>query len=176
MLFYQKINGRYKGLLFITITFSNILKESEMAKSGEFSGKKYDDFRIISDHLFGDGKRTVSGRAVPYTLFTDPEPGRIGMNEKTARQLKISYRHASMDVSYIVRAIETSRTKGKIKVLVGDNDKILGAAVLAPEEGELMSVLQVAMMGGLTWQDLRDAIFAHPTLAERLNTLFMNVS
>ena len=93
-----------------------------------------------------------------------------------AKKEKINYRKFELETRYIARAIETNRTPGKIKVLIGDDEMILGASVLAAEGGELMSMLQIAMMGRLSWKDLRDAIFAHPTLAESLNNLFMSVT
>ncbi len=141
----------------------------------EFTHISYDDFRIVSDQLFGEGKKTTRARFVPYTLFTDPELGRIGLNEKSARTEKISYRLAEMKTSHISRAIETNRPKGKIKVLIGEDDRLLGASVLAAEGGEIMAVVQIAMKGNLKYQDLRDAIFAHPTLSEGLNSVFMNI-
>ena len=105
----------------------------------EFTHISYDDFRIVSDQLFGERNENYLARFVPYTLFTDPELGRIGLNEKSARKEKISYRLAEMKTSHISRAIETNRPKGKMKVLIGDDDRLLGASVLVAEGGEIMS-------------------------------------
>lgn len=141
----------------------------------EFTHISYDDFRIINDHLFGEKRRKVSDRQVPYTLFTDPQLGRIGLNEKQCKEKNISYRKALLPAENIARAMETGFTKGMMKVLVGEDDKILGASILLRQGGEISSLIQTAMMGGLRYQVLRDAVLAHPTYAESLNNLFMKL-
>ncbi len=140
----------------------------------EFTHISYDDYRVLENHLFGDNTRSINDRPLPYVLFTDPQLGRIGLNEKVAKKQNITYRKAEMPASRIARAIETSQTTGTVKVLIGEDDQILGASVLTGEGGELMTMLQIAMMGKLTWQQLRDGLFAHPTWAESLNNLFAN--
>lgn len=141
----------------------------------EFTHIAYDDYRVLENHLFGDNTRSINDRPLPYVLFTDPQLGRVGLNEKEAKKQNIAYRKAEMPASRIARAIETNRTKGLVKVLIGEDDQILGASVLSGEGGELMTMLQIAMMGKLTWQQLRDGLFAHPTWAESLNNLFAKV-
>ncbi len=142
----------------------------------EFTHISYDDFRIITDHLFGDKHRRVSDRPVPYTLFTDPQLGRIGWNENQCLEKKIKFRKAVLESDSIARARETGHTRGFIKVLVGEDDYILGASVLMDEGGEIASLIQTAMMGRLKYQVLRDAVFAHPTYAESLNNLFSKIN
>ncbi|WKN31412.1 mercuric reductase [Porifericola rhodea] len=142
----------------------------------EFTHISYDDFRIVNDYLFGEKKRKISDRLVPYTMFTKPELGRVGLNEKMAKEQGIEYQIAQMPMSKAARAIEANETSGILKVLVSPEDKtILGASCLAEVGGEMMSMLEIAMMGGLTYEQLRDGIFAHPTYGETLNNLFASV-
>ncbi|CCG99557.1 mercuric reductase [Fibrella aestuarina BUZ 2] len=138
-----------------------------------FTHIAYDDYRVVKQNLLDGGKASIANRPVPYTVFTDPQLGRIGLTEQEAKKQGKQVRVASMPMSQVARAIETSHTNGLMKVLVdADTDQLLGAAILGMEGGELMTMLQLAMMGQLPYQRLRDAIFAHPTLAESFNNLF----
>jgi pyruvate/2-oxoglutarate dehydrogenase complex dihydrolipoamide dehydrogenase (E3) component len=138
-----------------------------------FTHISYDDYRIVSTNLLEGGHRTTRDRAVPYTVFTDPELGRIGLSEQEAKKAGLHYRVASMPASSIARAYETGEGRGMMKVIVNpDTRQILGAAVLAGEGGELAAMLQLAMAGNLPYTALRDGVFAHPTWAESLNTIF----
>lgn len=138
-----------------------------------FTHIAYDDYRILCANLLEGREATVSDRIVPYTVFTDPQLGRVGLTEKEARERVTNVRVARMPMSYVARAIEIDETRGLMKAVVdGDTDRILGCAVLGPEGGEIMAVVEVAMMGGLPYTALREAVFAHPTLAESLNGLF----
>jgi pyruvate/2-oxoglutarate dehydrogenase complex dihydrolipoamide dehydrogenase (E3) component len=141
-----------------------------------FTHISYDDFRILKANLLEKGSLSTKGRMIPYVLFTDPQLGRIGLSENEAREMGLNYQVAKMPMNYVARAIETERSRGYIKAVVDSESKqILGAAVLGVEGGEIMSMLQIAMMGGLPFTALREAIFAHPTLAEGLNTLFFSL-
>jgi len=141
-----------------------------------FTHISYDDYRIIRTNLLQGGHAGTTDRLVPYTVYIDPQLGRIGLTEKEARQRGIDYRVAQMPMTSVARALETDESRGVMKVLVApDTGRILGAAVLGIEGGELMSVLQLAMMGNVSYRTIRDAIFAHPTLAESLNNLFMKL-
>ncbi|ULH14212.1 mercuric reductase (plasmid) [Deinococcus sp. KNUC1210] len=138
-----------------------------------FTHISYDDFRIVRDHLLSNGERTTENRPVPYTVFTDPQLGRIGLDEGGARKLDRPTRVYSMPMSYVARAIELGETRGLMRAVVDDEtDLLLGATVLGIEGGELLSVLQMAMMGGVSASTLREAVFSHPTLTESLNNLF----
>jgi pyruvate/2-oxoglutarate dehydrogenase complex dihydrolipoamide dehydrogenase (E3) component len=138
-----------------------------------FTHISYDDYRILRSNLLEDGDASTDGRLVPYTVFIDPQLGRIGLSEKEAQAQGLNHRVAKIPMSWVARALETDETRGLMKATVdADTDQILGAAVLGVEGGELMAVLQVAMMGGLPYTALRDGVFAHPTLAESLNNLF----
>ena len=138
-----------------------------------FTHISYDDYRILRDNLLHKDNKTTTGRPVPYTVFTDPQLGRIGLNETQANEQKKNIKMATMPMSSVARAIEVGETNGLMKVVIdADTDQILGASILGIEGGEIMSMLQIAMMGKLTTQQLKEAIFAHPTLAESLNNLF----
>ena len=141
-----------------------------------FTHISYDDFRIISTNLLEDGDATIADRLVPYTMFIDPQLGRIGLSEQEARNRGRDVLIAKMPMSYVARAIEMEETRGFMKAVIdAETDRILGCAVLGIEGGEIMAMIEIAMMGNLPYTALRDAVFAHPTLAESLNTLFSTV-
>jgi pyruvate/2-oxoglutarate dehydrogenase complex dihydrolipoamide dehydrogenase (E3) component len=139
-----------------------------------FTHISYDDYRILRDNLItGKGGRKTTDRPTVYVVYMDPQLGRIGMTEAEARQSGRRIKVARMAVTSIARAIETGEFRGLLKAVVdADTEEILGAAVLAPEGGELMSMFELAMMGKLRYSVLEDAVFAHPAYAESLNTLW----
>jgi pyruvate/2-oxoglutarate dehydrogenase complex dihydrolipoamide dehydrogenase (E3) component len=138
-----------------------------------FTHISYDDFRVLRTNLLEKGKATTEGRFVPYTVFIDPQLGRVGMTETEARAQDMRIRVAKMAMNYVARALEVDESRGFMKAIVdADSKQILGAAVLGIEGGEIMSQFQLAMMGKLPYTVLRDGVFAHPTLAESLNNLF----
>jgi len=138
-----------------------------------FTHISYDDFRILRTNVIEKGKASIKDRLVPYTLFIDPQLGRIGITEAEARAQNRKIRVAKMPMSYVARALEVDETRGFMKAIVdAETDQILGAAVLGIEGGEIMAMLQIAMMGKLPFTRLREGTFAHPTLAESLNNLF----
>jgi pyruvate/2-oxoglutarate dehydrogenase complex dihydrolipoamide dehydrogenase (E3) component len=139
-----------------------------------FTHISYDDFRIIRANLLEGKAASTKGRQVPYCVFIDPQLGRIGMTENEARAQGRKIRIAKLPMTSVARALEVDETRGFMKAIVdADTSQILGAAVLGIEGGEVMSVLETAMMGRLPYTVLRDATYAHPTLAESLNNLFM---
>jgi pyruvate/2-oxoglutarate dehydrogenase complex dihydrolipoamide dehydrogenase (E3) component len=138
-----------------------------------FTHISYDDFRILRTNLIDKGSATTEGRLLPYTIFIDPQLGRIGVTEAQAREQNKNVRVAKLPMSSVARALEVDEPRGFMKAVVDvETDQILGAAVLGIEGGEIMSMLQLTMMGKIPFTTLRDAIFAHPTLAESLNNLF----
>lgn len=140
-----------------------------------FTHISYDDYRIVRDALLHGRERKVSQRLVPYTLFTDPQLGRVGLDRQQAQQLGRSTRVYTLPMSSVARAIETNATAGLMRAVVDDaSDELLGATVLGLEGGEVMSALQLAMMGKLNATTLRNAALAHPTLCESINNLFMS--
>ncbi len=141
-----------------------------------FTHISYDDFRILKANLLEGGNATTTGRATNYVVFTDPQLGRIGLTEKQARSQGHKVRVAKMPMSHVARAIEVDEPRGLMKVVVeADTGQILGAAVLGLEGGELMAMLEIAMLGKLPYTVLRDAVFAHPSLSEALNNLFTSM-
>jgi pyruvate/2-oxoglutarate dehydrogenase complex dihydrolipoamide dehydrogenase (E3) component len=139
-----------------------------------FTHISYDDFRILRTNLLRGGSASTAGRLVPYTVFTDPQLGRIGMTEREAQAAGRRVRVARLPMASVARALESDETRGFMKAIVdADSERILGAAVLGMEGGETVAHLQLAMMGNLPYTALRDGIFSHPTLAESLNGLFM---
>lgn len=147
----------------------------EVAGSPQFTHVSVDDFRVVRDGLTG-GKRVTTGRQVPFCLFTDPEFARVGLNEKKARAQGIPYRLFKIPMKAVMRASTLSETRGFLKALVGvDSDRILGFAAFGVEAGEIMSSVQIAMIAGLPYTALRDAMLTHPTLVEGLIPLFSSV-
>jgi pyruvate/2-oxoglutarate dehydrogenase complex dihydrolipoamide dehydrogenase (E3) component len=141
-----------------------------------FTHISYDDFRILRTNLIDGGQATTTDRLVPYTVFIDPQLGRVGLNEREAREQGRNIRVAKLPMSSVARAIEVDETRGFMKAIVdADTRQILGGAILGIEGGEIMSALQIAMLGKLAYTALRDGIFAHPTLVESLNNLFMTL-
>lgn len=141
-----------------------------------FTHISYDDHRILKDNLLHGAGRSIDGRIIPYTVFIDPQLGRVGLTEAQAREEGYDIKVARLPMTRVARALETDETRGFMKAVVdADSEQILGAAVLGPEGGEIASVLQMAMMGGVPYKKIRDSIFSHPTFAESLNNLFMRL-
>ena len=138
-----------------------------------FTHISYDDFRVIRTNLLESGNATIVDRLAPYTIFLDPQLGRVGLSEREAREQGRNIRGSKMPMTRVARALEVDETRGSMKPVVdADTDQILGAAILGIEGGEIATVLQMAMMGGVPYTAIRDGVFAHPTLAESLNNLF----
>jgi pyruvate/2-oxoglutarate dehydrogenase complex dihydrolipoamide dehydrogenase (E3) component len=162
---YVKVNER------LETTASGVWGCGEVAGSPQFTHIAYDDFRILRDNLTG-GNRVTTGRQVPFCLFTDPELARIGVSETEARAKGISYRLFKIPMASVLRTRTLSETRGFMKALVAEDDRILGFTVLGVDGGEIMSAVQIAMIAGLPYTALRDAILTHPTLMEGLMVLF----
>ncbi|PWS29459.1 dihydrolipoyl dehydrogenase [Pedobacter yonginense] len=141
-----------------------------------FTHIAYNDYTIVYRNLIEKTNYSISNRPVPYCMFTDPQLGRIGLSENEAKEKGIKYKVAKLPMSQVARGIETNETLGVMKAIVDpDTKKILGASILAPEGGEIMSVLQLAIEGGITYDRIRYCVFAHPTYSESLNNLFMKI-
>src|SRR2546422_1080463 len=147
----------------------------ECAGSPHFTHVSVDDFQIIRDNLAG-GKRSTRDRLVPYCMFTDPPLARVGLSEGEAQRQGVTARVARLPTSAVLRAQTTDERQGFMKALVGaSHDRILGFTMIGAEAGEVMAAVQTAMLAGLPYPRLRDAILAHPTMAEGLGSLFSNV-
>ncbi len=153
---------------------SGIYALGDVKGGPSFTHISYDDYRIIRDNLLKKSNATITNRFVPNTVFIDPQLGRVGLTEAEARAQGRNIRVAKIPMSYVARALEMDESRGFMKAIVDtDTKQILGCAILGIEGGELMAMLQIAMMGKIPYPVLREGIFAHPTLAEGLNTLFM---
>jgi pyruvate/2-oxoglutarate dehydrogenase complex dihydrolipoamide dehydrogenase (E3) component len=147
----------------------------ECAGSPQFTHVSVDDFQIVRDNLEG-GHRTTRGRLVPFCIFTDPPLARVGMNEVEARRRGVKARVATVAARDILRTWTTGESRGFMKALVGERrDDILGFTMFGAEAGEVMAVVQMAMLAGVPFTTVREAILTHPTMAEGLGTLFSNV-
>jgi len=166
---YIKVNER------LETTAPGIWAMGECAGSPQFTHAAFDDFRIVRDNLAG-GERTTRGRLVPYCMFIDPELGRVGLNETQARQQGVAVRVVTLPMASVLRAKTLGETRGFLKALIDvHSDRILGFTMLGSGAGEVIAVVQTAMLAKLPYTVLRDAIFTHPTMAEGLNVLFGNV-
>ena len=164
---FLKVNGK------LETNIEGVYALGDIKGGPAFTHISYDDFRVIRTNLIEKGSATIEGRLVPYTVFIDPQLGRVGLSEADARAQNNKVRVAKMPMSYVARALEVDETRGFMKAIVdAETNQILGATVLGIEGGEIMSQIQLAMMGKLPYTTLRDAVFAHPTLAESLNNLF----
>ncbi len=163
---YLKVNER------LETTAPGVWAIGEVAGSPQFTHVSLDDFRVVRDNLEG-GNHVTTGRQIPYTLFTDPELARIGLNEKEAKARGMIYRLFKIPMELVLRARTLSETRGFLKALVEvAGDRILGFTAFAVDAGEIMASVQTAMMAGLPYTTLRDGIWAHPTLVEGLSPLF----
>jgi pyruvate/2-oxoglutarate dehydrogenase complex dihydrolipoamide dehydrogenase (E3) component len=164
---YIRVNDR------LQTSAPDVWATGECAGSPQFTHVGEDDCRIVLDNLTG-GQRTSRGRLIPYCLFTDPELAHIGMTESEARASGVAYRIARMPMAHVFRAMTLSETRGFVKALIGPDDRILGFTAFGVEASEMMAVAQTAMLGGMKYTALRDAIWTHPTAAEGLLGLFTN--
>ena len=165
---YIRVNER------LETTAPNVWAIGESAGSPQFTHVSVDDFRIIKDNLAG-GKRSTHDRLVPYCMFTDPPLARVGLSEREAQSQGIAVRVARLPTSAVLRAHTTDETQGFMKALIGDDDRILGFAMIGAEAGEVIAAVQMAMLGKLPYPVARDAVLAHPTMAEGLGSVFSNV-
>ena len=166
---YVRVNDR------LETSAPDVWAVGECAGSPQFTHVAEDDFRIIRDNLAG-GARSTNDRLVPYCMYTDPPLAHVGLSEYEARRLGIAVRVASMPTGNVLRAKATGETQGLMKALIAaGDDRILGFTMLGAEAGEVTAVVQTAMMAGLPYAKLRDADFAHPTMAEGLGVLLSNV-
>lgn len=141
-----------------------------------FTHIAYNDYTIVYRNLFEGTDYSTNDRPVPYCMFTDPQLGRVGITEKQAREKGLNIKIATLPMKHVARAIETGETRGMMKAVVNaDTKEVLGVAILGEEGGEIMSVMQMAMEGGITYDRIRYCVFAHPTYSESLNNLFMKL-
>ena len=166
---YIKVNER------LETSAPNVWAIGECAGSPQFTHVSFDDFRIIRANLAG-GSWTTRNRLIPYCMFTDPQLARVGLSESEAQRQGIEVRIAKLPMTAVLRTHTIDETQGFMKALVAArDDKILGFMMIGAEAGEVVSVVEMAMLAGLPYTALRDAILTHPTMAEGLGPLFSNV-
>lgn len=166
---YIKVNER------LETTAPNVWAMGDCAGSPHFTHVAFDDFRIVRDNLNGEN-RSTRDRLIPYCIFTDPQLARVGLNECDAERHGVEYRLAKAPMAAVLRTRTLSETRGFMKAIIdGHSDQILGFTAFGNEAGELMSVVQIAIIAGLPYTSLRDAVLTHPTMAEGLIALFANV-
>ena len=163
---YIKVNNR------LETSAPGVWAVGEVAGSPHFTHISEDDFRVVRDNILG-GNHVTTGRQVPFCLFTDPEFARIGLSETEAKKKGIEYRLFKVPMAAVLRARSLMETRGFLKCLVArDSDRILGFAAFGVGAGEIMGCVQIAMLGGLPFTALREAVLAHPTIPEGLISLF----
>jgi pyruvate/2-oxoglutarate dehydrogenase complex dihydrolipoamide dehydrogenase (E3) component len=166
---YIKVNER------LETTASDVWAMGDCAGSPLFTHVAFDDFRIVRDNLNG-GNRTTKDRLIPFCIFTDPELARVGLNESEAKSRGVAYRMVKLPMASVLRMQTISETRGFLKMLIdAQSDRILGFTAFGAEASEPLAAVQTAMLAGLPYTKLRDAIFTHPTTAEGLNVLLASV-
>lgn len=167
---YLKVNDK------LQTNIKGIFALGDIKGGPAFTHTSYNDHLIVLNNLTEKKQKSIKNRMVPYCMFTDPQLGRIGITEKQAIQKGLKFKVAMIKMDRVARAIETGDTRGLMKAIVDKKTKlILGAAIIGTEGGEIMTVLQMAMMGKVTYPEIRNGIFAHPTYSESLNNLFMSL-
>lgn len=158
---------------FLETTAKGVFALGDVNGGPPFTHIAFDDYRIIIHNISNKAKRDTDNRLLPYCMFTDPQLGRVGITEQEAKKKGLDILVASMPNTAVARAIEMGDTRGLMKAVVDKKTgQILGASILGTEGGEVVTVLQMAMLGGITWQEVHDGVFAHPTFSESLNNLF----
>jgi pyruvate/2-oxoglutarate dehydrogenase complex dihydrolipoamide dehydrogenase (E3) component len=166
---YIRVNDR------LETTAPDVWAMGDCAGSPQFTHVAGDDFRIVKNNLAG-GHSSTRDRLVPYCMFTDPQLAHVGLSERDAQREGIPVRVAKLPMSRVLRTEATDETQGFMKAIVArDDDRILGFTMIGAEAGEVMAAVQTAILARLPYQVLRDAILAHPTMAEGLGSLFDNV-
>jgi pyruvate/2-oxoglutarate dehydrogenase complex dihydrolipoamide dehydrogenase (E3) component len=165
---YVSVNDR------LETTATGVWAMGDCAGSPPFTHMAFDDFRIVRDNLRGK-RRSTTGRQVPFCLFIEPELARVGLTEMDAKRKGVAYRLAELPVSSILRTRTTGETRGKLKALIGEDDRILGFTAFGPGAGELLPPIQIAMRMRLPYHAIEELVVAHPTYAEGLVSLFSNI-
>jgi len=161
---------------FLETAVKNVYAMGDVKGGPAFTHISYNDFVVVAANLLDHGKMSIKDRMVPYCMFIDPQLGRIGITETQAIAAKLDYVVAKLPMEHVARAIETGQMRGFMKAIVDKKTKqVLGATIIGEQGGEIMSIIQMAMMGKITYEEIRYNIFAHPLYAESLNNLFMSL-
>jgi dihydrolipoamide dehydrogenase len=164
---YIKVNSKLES------NIDGVYALGDIKGGPQFTHIAYNDYVIVSDNILDEKTGSTEGRIIPYTVFTDPQVGRVGLSEKEATEKKLNFSVVKIEGKRITRGLESAETQGIWKAVVDqDSGKILGAAIIGTEGGEMASIIQMAMTGNIPAKDLQTFIFSHPTYSESLNTLF----
>ena len=170
-------HGHIKVNEFLETAAKGVYALGDVKGGPAFTHISYNDYVVVTKNILDHEHKSIKGRMVPYCMFTDPQLGRIGITETEAKEQGLDYLVAKIPMKNVARAIETAEIRGFMKAVVDKNTRqILGATIIGEQGGEIMTVLQMAMMGNITFDEIRFAIFAHPLYAESLNNLFMSIS
>src|SRR5690606_29887477 len=174
------VNLTNKGFVDVNEYFEssvkNIFALGDVAGSPPFTHMAYHDASLAFNHTYEGSNRSKTGRLAPYCIFIDPQLGRIGLNEQQAKEQGITYKTGKFWMKHAGRALETDEKDGFFKVLVDPKTKlILGATILSKDGGEILAVIQMAMLGGITYDVIQSLPISHPTLAESLNNLMLDI-
>lgn len=169
--------GHIKVNDFLETAVKNVYALGDVKGGPAFTHISYNDYVVVAANLLDHGQMSIKDRMIPYCMFIDPQLGRIGITETQAKEAKLDYLVAKLPMGHVARAIETGQTRGFMKAVVDKKTKqILGATIIGEQGGEIMTIIQMAMMGKITYEEIRYAIFAHPLYAESLNNLFMSIT
>jgi len=169
--------GHIKVDEFLETKVKNVYALGDVKGGPAFTHIAYNDYIIVANNLLEGGKMSIKDRLVPYCMFIDPQLGRVGMTETEAIEQKLDYIAAKIPMKYVARAEENGETRGFMKAIVDKKtQQILGVTILGDQGGEIMTILQLAMVGKITYMQIKDMVFAHPLYAESLNNLFMSIA
>ena len=159
---------------YLKTTNPNIRAVGDVKGGLQFTYISLDDYRIVREDLFGDKERKANDRnPVSYSVFIDPPLARIGLNEEEARKQNLDIIVKKLPAMAIPRAKTLGEMDGLLKAIIDKNTgKILGCMLFAPDSGEVINTVAIAMKAGLDYTFLRDFIFTHPSMSEALNDLF----
>ncbi|NIJ53911.1 mercuric reductase [Dyadobacter arcticus] len=167
---YIKVNDR------LETSAKDIYAMGDVKGGPAFTHISYDDYRILVENIIEKGNASIKNRILPYCMFIDPQLGRVGITEQEAKKQGLDIKVAVLKNESVARCIETGDERGIMKAVIdAKTGKILGASVLAEAGGEVVTILQMVMMGGITYEQIKDCVIAHPTYAESLNNLFMTL-
>lgn len=158
---YIKVNGRLETCV------PGIWALGDVKGGPAFTHISYNDYQIVYANIIENKNLTIENRYLPYSLFTDPQLGRVGMTEKEARASGRKLKIGAFPMSSVSRAIERDETAGFMKIIVdAETDRILGASILGIEGGELVQILGAMILADAPYTVLKGAVYIHPTLVE----------
>ena len=159
---------------YLQTTVPHIYAMGDVKGGLQFTYISLDDYRIVKDHLFGKQERTINNRGyIPYSVFISPTFSRVGLSEQEALQQGYEIKVAKIPTASVPRANVDGKPEGVLKAIIDKNtDQILGCVLLCERSEEMINFVELAMNQNLTYQDVANHIFTHPSMSEALNNLF----